>query len=137
MKLALALAALLSLSAFAQEERPLKRILATHSCELKVVSKPVIFAKEKSRTLSGRLIFTALEWSPNLRRLKAGRTMKIHAITKKQILMDDQSIASVCVLNPAIRKCSSDMETLTISQIEEMSGKNVNISCSRDAVTDI
>lgn len=137
MKFAVTLIALISFSAFAEAELPLKKILATHSCELKIQKNPVIFAKEKSRTLSGELIFTSLEWSASLRRLKEGRAMKIHAITKKQILMDDLSIASVCVLDRAIKKCGDKMEGLTIAEIEEKSGNNVKITCLKDAVTDI
>lgn len=134
--LAIALAAL-SLSSFADTELPLKKILATHSCEMKISQEPVIFAKEKTRTLSKGLIFVAAEWSPTLRRLKVNRTLKIHAISPKYIMMDDLSIASVCALDEATKKCAVDMESLTISQIEEKSGKNVKISCQKDAVTDI
>ena len=137
MVFAVTLLALVSFSSFAQTERPLKKILATHSCELKIMKTPVIFAKEKSRTLSNGLIFSASEWSASLRRLKVGRTMTIHAISKKQLLMDDTSIASVCVLNEMTRKCDTNMESLTISQIEEKSGKNVKITCRKDVVTDI
>ncbi|MFL5784591.1 MAG: hypothetical protein ACJ76H_08290 [Bacteriovoracaceae bacterium] len=137
MKFAVALVALLSFSAFAQTQRPLSKILATHSCELKIVNSPVIFAKEKTRTLSRNLIFSAAEWSPSLRRLKVNRVIKIHSITNKHILMDDASIASVCVLNEITRKCSKDMAFLTIPQIEEKSGKNVKITCRKDEVTDI
>ncbi len=137
MKFVVILAALISFSAFAQNERPLRKILATHSCEMKIVHTPVIFAKEKIRTLSKGLIFATNEWSASLRRLKVNRTMKIHAITAKHILMDDSSIASVCVLDVKTRKCDKQMESLTISQIEEKSGKNVKIKCSRDSVTDI
>jgi hypothetical protein len=137
MKSVLFLAVLFSFSSFAQTERSLRNILATHTCELKIVHTPVIFAKEKSRTLSKQLIFSASEWSASLRRLKVNRTMKIHAITAKHILMDDPSIASVCVLNVMTRKCDTQMESLTISQIEEKSGKNVKIKCSKDAFTDI
>ncbi len=137
MKFAVILLALVSFSSFAQSERPLKKILATHSCELKIMKSPVIFAKEKSRTLSKGLIFSASEWSASLRRLKVGRTMTVHAITKKHLLMDDASIASVCVLNEMTRKCDTNMESLTISQIEEKSGKNVKITCRKDVVTDI
>ncbi len=136
MKFALILLALVSFSSFAQTGRPLKKILATHSCELKVLS-PVIFAKEKTRTLSKGLIFAASEWSASLRRLKVGRVMTIHSITKKHLLMDDASVASVCVLNESTRKCDTNMESLTISQIEEKSGKNVKITCRKDVVTDI
>lgn len=137
MKLAFALVALLTLSAHAQSNRPLKRILATNSCEMKIVKTPVIFAKEKIRTLSGGLVFAATEWSPNLRRLKVNRTLKIHAMSEKHILLDDSSISSVCVFNPATRKCVRNIESLTISQIEEKSGKNVKIICKRDEVQDI
>ena len=137
MKFAVILLAFVSFSSFAQSERPLKKILATHSCELKIMKSPVIFAKEKSRTLSKGLIFSASEWSASLRRLKVGRTMTVHAITKKHLLMDDASIASVCVLNEMTRKCDTNMESLTISQIEEKSGKNVKITCRKDVVTDI
>lgn len=137
MKFAVILLALVSLSSFAQTASPLKKILATHSCEMKIMKTPVIFAKEKVRTLSGGLIFTANEWSASLRRLKVNRTIMIHSMTKKQLLMDDASIASVCVLNEMIRKCDLKMESLTISQIEEKSGNNVKISCRKDVVTDI
>ena len=137
MKFAVILVALISFSSFAQSERPLRKILMTHSCEMKIMQNPVIFAKEKFRTLSKGLIFTAAEWSPSLRRLKVKRVLKIHAITPKHILMDDASIASVCVLNEKTRKCDTKMESLTISQIEEKSGKNVKISCHKDSVTDI
>lgn len=137
MKFLAILVAVVSLSSFAQSERPLRKILTTHSCEMKIVHTPVIFAKEKTRTLSKSLIFSATEWSPMLRRLKVKRVLKIHAITHKHILMDDASIASVCVLNEKTRKCSTNMESLTISQIEEKSGKNVKISCHKDTVTDI
>lgn len=137
MKFVVILAALVSFSAIAQNERPLRKILATHSCEMKIVNTPVIFAKEKTRALSKGLIFSANEWSASLRRLKVNRTLKIHAITAKHILMDDSSIASVCVLNENTRKCDNKMQTLTISQIEEKSGKNVKIKCSKDVVTDI
>ncbi len=137
MKLVVILAVLFSLSAFAQNERPLRKILSTHSCEMKIVHTPVIFAKEKNRTLSKGLIFSANEWSASLRRLKVNRTIKIHAITAKHILMDDSSIASVCVLNEMTRKCDTKMESLTISQIEEKSGENVKIKCSKDVMTDI
>ena len=127
----------LSFSSFAETEQPLKKILATHSCEMKIAQEPVIFAKERTRTLSKDLIFVAAEWSPSLRRLKVNRTLKIHAITPKYMMMDDQSIASVCALDAATKKCALDMESLTISQIEEKSGKNVKISCQKDVVTDI
>lgn len=137
MKFAVILFAFVSFSSFAQADRPLKKILATHSCELKIMKTPVIFAKEKTRTLSKGLIFSASEWSASLRRLKVGRTMTVHAITKKHLLMDDASIASVCVLNVMTRKCDTNMESLTISQIEEKSGKNVKITCRKDVVTDI
>ncbi len=137
MKFALILIALVSFSSFAQSERPLKKILATHSCEMKIMKTPVIFAKEKTRTLSKGLIFTASEWSSSLRRLKVKRAMTIHSITNKHLLMDDASIASVCVLNESTRKCDTNMESLTISQIEEKSGKSVKITCRKDVVTDI
>ena len=137
MKFALMLIALISFSAAAQSERPLKKILATHSCDMKIIHSPVIFAKEITRTLSKGLIFAASEWSATLRRLNVNRTMLIHALTAKQILMDDSSIASVCVLNEMTRKCDTKMESLTISQIEEKSGKNVKIICKKDIVTDI
>lgn len=137
MKYVVILAVLFSFSGFAQSERPLRKILATHSCEMKILHSPVIFAKEKSRTLSGQLIFATNEWSASLRRLKVNRTLKIHAITKKHILMDDQAIASVCVLNENTRKCDTQMESLTLSQIEEKSGKNVKITCQKDEITDI
>lgn len=131
------LIAVVSFSSFAQSERPLRKILTTHSCEMRILHTPVIFAKEKNRTLSKGLVFSASEWSPSLRRLKVNRTLKIHAVSQKHILMDDASIASVCVLNEKTRRCDTQMESLTISQIEEKSGKNVKISCHKDAVTDI
>jgi hypothetical protein len=137
MKFAVILFTFISFSSFAETAKPLKKILATHTCELKIMKTPVIFAKEKSRTLSYGLIFSASEWSASLRRLKVGRTMTIHAITKKQILMDDASIASVCVLDELARKCDTNMESLTISQIEEKSQKNAKITCRKDVVTDI
>lgn len=137
MKFAFMLIALISFSAAAQSERPLKKILSTHTCEMRIVHTPVIFAKEKTRTLSKGLIFSAAEWSASLRRLKVNRTLRIHAITSKHILMDDSSIASVCVLNEMTRKCDTKMESLTVSQIEEKSGKNVKIICKKDIVTDI
>jgi len=137
MKFLALLVAVISFSSFAQGERPLRKILMTHTCEMKIVHTPVIFAKEKTRTLSKGLIFTASEWSPTLRRLKVNRTLKIHALGHKHILMDDASIASVCVLNEKTRKCDPNMESLTISQIEEKSGKNVKISCFKDSITDI
>lgn len=137
MKFVVVMLALVSFSAFSQSERPLKKILATSSCELKIVKQPVIFGKEKNRTLSGNLIFSALEWSSSLRRLKVNRTLKIHAITNKHILVDDQSIASVCVLDRATKKCTTDMASLSIADIELESGKNVKITCRKDSVTDI
>ncbi len=137
MKFLAILVAVVSFSSFAQNERSLRRILTTHSCEMKIVHTPVIFAKEKTRTLSKGLIFSAAEWSASLRRLKVNRKLKIHAVTHKHILMDDPSIASVCVLNEKTRKCDTKMESLTISQIEEKSGKNVKISCHKDSITDI
>ena len=137
MKFALILIAFVSFSSFAQTELPLKKILATHSCELKILESPVIFAKEKTRTLSKGLIFAASEWSASLRRLKVNRVMTIHSISTKRLQMDDASIASVCVLNESTRKCDTNMESLTISQIEEKSGKTVKITCRKDAVTDI
>jgi hypothetical protein len=137
MKLVLVIVALFSFSAFAQSQRPLKRILATHSCEMKIMQTPVIFAKEKIRTLSGQLVFSASEWSASLRRLKVNRSIKIHAMSEKHILMDDSSISSVCVFNPSTRKCARNIESLTISQIEEKSGKNVKITCRKDEVQDI
>jgi hypothetical protein len=137
MKFLAILVAVVSFSSFAQNERPLRKILMTHSCEMKIVHTPVIFAKEKTRTLYKGLVFSASEWSSTLRRLKVNRTMKIHAITPKHILMDDASIASVCALNEKTRKCDTNMESLTISQIEEKSGKNVKISCHKDSITDI
>ncbi len=127
----------LSFSSFAESARPLKKILATHTCVLKITREPVIFAKERTRTLSNSLIFVAAEWSATLRRLKVNRNLKIHAISPKYILMDDTSIASVCALDEKTKKCAVEMESLTISQIEEKSGKNVKISCLKDAVTDI
>lgn len=137
MKFVALLIAVVSFSSFAQSERPLRRILTTHSCEMRILHTPVIFAKEKTRTLSKGLVFSASEWSPSLRRLKVNRTLKIHAVSQKHILMDDASIASVCVLNEKTRRCDTQMESLTISQIEEKSGKNVKISCHKDSVTDI
>lgn len=136
MKFLVVMLAFAALSVHAQSARPLKKILATSSCEMKIVKQPVIFAKEKNRTLSGNLIFAALEWSSSLRRLKVNRTISIHAVTAKHILMDDQSIASVCVLNQATRKCDNNMENLTISEIERESGKNVRITCRKDSITD-
>lgn len=137
MKFVAILIAVVSFSSFAQSEQPLRRILTTHSCEMKILHTPVIFAKEKTRTLSKGLIFTATEWSPSLRRLKVNRKIKIHATTQKHILMDDASIASVCVLNESTRRCDTKMQSLTISQIEEKSGKNVKITCHKDTITDI
>lgn len=137
MKFVISLIVLVSFSAHAQGSRPLRKILATHYCEMKIVHTPVIFAKEKSRTLSKGLIFSAAEWSASLRRLKVNRTLKIHSITTKHIQMDDSSIASVCVLNEMTRKCDTKMESLTISQIEEKSGENVKIICHKDVFTDI
>lgn len=137
MKFLVLMLALVTLSAHAQPERTLKKTLMTHSCVMKIVNQPVIFAKEKNRTLSGNLIFAALEWSSSLRRLKVNRTIDIHAVTAKHILMDDQSIASVCVLNRATRKCDTNMENLTISEIERESGKNIRITCRKDSITDI
>jgi hypothetical protein len=137
MKFVLIALAVVSFSVQAQNEKPIKRLLATHSCEMRIVNTPVIFAKEKIRTLSNGLIFSANEWSPVLRRLKVRRVLKIHAVTNKHLLLDDQSIASVCVFHPSTRKCTKDMESLTISQIEEKSGKNVKINCHKDTFTDI
>lgn len=128
---------LISFSSQARNERPLRKIIATHTCEMKIVHSPVIFAKEKIRTLSKGLIFATNEWSPELRRLKVNRTMKIHAVTAKHILMDDSSIASVCVLNQMTRKCDTGMNALTIREIEEKSGQNVKIDCQKDPFTDI
>lgn len=137
MKFFVVMLALVSLSAFAESERPLKKILATSSCELKIVKQPVIFGKEKNRTLSGNLIFSALEWSSSLRRLKVNRSLKIHAITNKHILIDDPSIASVCVLDRSTKKCATEMGSLSIAEIEQESGKNIKITCRKDSITDI
>lgn len=138
MKNLLALTALLcSLSSFAQEqEAPLATVLKVASCEMKIVKSPIIFGKEQAHGRSHRMIFLAHESSSQLRRMSVGRRLKISGIGPKTILLDDQSLSSICVLNQK-GKCSRGLKKITASDIEKASGGNVRVLCKKDPIKDI
>jgi hypothetical protein len=139
MKVLVAFLALLTVSAHAQDfsQKRLKNVLKIATCELKIVQKPVVFGKDRAHALSHHLVFTAHETSSDLRRLKRNRILKINSVGNKQILVDDASVLSLCVLDNEKNRCSGNLRQLTVSEIEEQSGGNIKISCKIDPIRDI
>lgn len=137
--LVVTLLALATISAHAQDfsQKNLRSALKVATCEMKIVNLPVVFGKDQAHARSQKMIFKAHESSSDLRRLKKNRILKIHSITHKDILLDDQALNSVCVLDGEKSRCTKDINKLTISQIEELSGGNVKINCLLDPVKDI
>lgn len=138
MKFLFTIAALLcSLSSFAQEqEASLSTVLKVASCEIQITKSPIIFGKEQAHGRSQQMIFLAHESSSQLRRMSAGRKLKISGISSKTILLDDPSLSSICILNQK-NKCSRGLKQITASQIERSSGGNVKVLCKKDPIKDI
>lgn len=138
MKFLISLAVLLcSLSSFAQEkEAPLSTVLKVASCEIKLVKSAVIFGKEQSHGRSHRMIFLAHESSSQLRRMSAGRKLRISGISAKTILLDDPSLSSICILNQK-NKCTRGLKAITASDIERASDGNIKVICKKDPIKDI
>jgi predicted house-cleaning NTP pyrophosphatase (Maf/HAM1 superfamily) len=130
---------LAALSAQAEDfsHKNLKAVLQIATCELKIVNTPVIFGKDRALALSNKIIFKAHEKTTERRRLKKDRSMKISAVTSKHVIPDDQSVSSICQLDSQKIACAKGMDKLTISQIEDLSGKNVKINCILDPVKDM
>jgi hypothetical protein len=128
---------LCSLSSFAQEqEAPLSTVLKVASCEIKITNSPIIFGKEQAHGRSHKMIFLAHESSSQLRRMSAGRRLKITGISSKTILLDDLSLSSICILNQK-NKCSRGLKEITATDIERSSGGNVKVLCKKDPIKDI
>lgn len=138
--LAALLLSIASLSAFSAEDfsqHALKKVLKVASCHLEIKERPIVFSKEQGHALSHHLVFTSHEITHHMRRLKKGRTMSIQAVSKKEILLEDVSLNSLCILDKSAKRCDRNIEKLTIAQIQEKSGQNIKISCRRDPVQDI
>lgn len=131
--------ALVAVSAHARDisQKSLKNVLKIATCEMKIMQKPVVFGKDRAHAVSNRMVFTAHETSSDLRRLKKNRILKINSSGNKQILVDDASVLSVCILDTERNRCSNNLRQLTISEIEEKSGGNIKISCKMDPIRDI
>lgn len=138
MKFLFTIAVLLcSLSGFAQEkEASLATVLKVASCEMKIVKSPIIFGKEQAHGRSHRMIFLAHESSSQLRRMSAGRRLKISGISSRTILLDDLSLSSICILNQK-NKCSRGLKAISATDIERASGGNVKVICKKDPIKDI
>lgn len=138
--LAALLLSLTSLSVFSAEDfsqYSLKKVLKVASCQVQIKERAVVFSKDQGHALSNKLVFTSHEVTHYLRRLKKGRTLTISGMTKKEILVEDASLSSLCVLDLKGKKCDRNIDKLSIAQIQEKSGHNVKIICKRDPVQDI
>jgi hypothetical protein len=135
--LIIGLLAFAATSAFAESDKnlTLEETLATQSCKVTVVNRPIDFEKHSNIAQVGQVYIKAFNIDlEKVRRLKIGRSFNVFKLDfrRVELLMKDPSIYNFCVDYSDGNTGCDTISKLTIAEIEHYSDSNLEISCILD-----